>query len=583
MTGRLRLLMSGMLLLWAALAFRLVHVQWRQHRTFSEHAVAQQALNETIPARLGDIVDRHGRLLATTARTQSLFVDPSKIAEPEVVAAILAEPLGLEAAGLARRIARNQHRKFLWVKRHLSEWEVDRIYGLELGEPVWGLREEFRRVYPQGSLAAHVLGWRNIDGVPQAGLERTLNTLLQGTDGQRTLVRDARGYVIEVLQEVTQPPRHGGTVTLTLDATIQRIAEGRLDHLVANWNPRSVSAVVLDPQTGEILAMGCRPTFDPARPAAGRAEAWTNHAVSSAYEPGSTIKPCLMAWAVDRRLVSPSETFACNGTYRMGRRLLHDHRAFGTLDVAGIITFSSNIGMAQIGQRLGNERLRAAVRDFGFGRRTGVELPGESAGIVRPLEAWDDFSTGSIPMGQEIAATPLQMIAAHAALANGGLLITPHLVLRDRGKASNREPTGVLATKILDPSTARWMVTGPMVEVVRRGTARKAAIDGLTVFAKTGTAQKYDPATGAYSTDRYVTSCLCGAPADAPRLLVLVTVDEPTSKDAPFGGKVAAPAASDILRRALDALRSPPPSDRLFRMAADTFQHTVNADPSSRR
>ncbi len=581
MTGRLRLLTLGMLLLWAALAIRLVHIQWRQHRAFSEHAVAQQALQETIPARWGDIVDRHGRLLVTTSRTHSLFVDPSRIAAPDAVAAMLAEPLGLEAAPLARRIARNPHRKFLWVKRHLSESEVDRVYGLELAEPVWGLREEFRRAYPQGSLAAHVLGWRNIDGVPQAGLERTLNASLQGTDGQRTLVRDARGYVIEVLEQVTQPPRHGGTVTLTLDAAIQRIAEDRLDQLVGQWRPRAASVVVLDPRTGEVLAMGCRPTFDPAHPAAAPPEAWTNHAVSSAYEPGSTIKPCIMAWAVDRELVSVEETFACKGTYRMGRRVLHDHRAFGGLDVAGIITFSSNIGMAQIGQRLGNEQLYAAVGDFGFGRKTGVELPGESAGIVRPLEAWDDFSTGSIPMGQEIAATPLQMIAAHAALANGGMLITPHLVLRKQG--SEREPTGVLATRILDDSTARWMVAGPMVEVVRRGTARKAAIDGLTVFAKTGTAQKYDPATGGYSTDRYVTSCLCGAPADAPRLLVLVTVDEPTSPTDPFGGKVAAPAASDILRRALDTLRSPPPSDHLLRMAADTFAHDANADRSPRR
>ncbi len=581
MTGRLRLLMSGMLLLWTALALRLVHVQWRQHQAFSEHAVAQQAIHETIPARLGDIVDRHGRLLATTSRTQSLFVDPSRIAKPDVVAATLAEPLGLEAAPLARRITRNQHRKFLWVKRQLSESEVARIYGLELAEPVWGLREEFRRVYPQGSLAAHVLGWRNIDGIPQAGLERTLNGSLQGTDGQRTLVRDARGYVIEVLQEVAQPPRHGGTVRLTLDAAIQQIVEERLSRLVDEWRPRSASAVVLDPQTGEILAMACRPTFDPARPAAAPPEAWTNHAVSSAYEPGSTIKPCLMAWAVSRGMVSPEETFVCNGTYRMGRRVLHDHRAFGRLDVTGIIALSSNIGMAQIGQRLGNEHLDAAVRDFGFGRKTGVELPGESAGIVRPLEKWDDFSTGSIPMGQEIAATPLQMIAAHAALANGGLLITPHLVLHKED--GNREPTGVLSTRILDESTARWMVSGPMVEVVRRGTARKAAIDGLEVFAKTGTAQKYDAATGAYSADRYVTSCLCGAPADTPRLLVLVTVDEPTSARDPFGGKVAAPAASDMLRRAFDSLRSPPPSDRRFRMAADTFERDTNADSSSRR
>lgn len=581
MTGRLRLLTGGVLLVWGILTLRLVHLQWVEHERLSQHAVAQRAFEEVIPARWGDIVDRRGRLLATTTITHSLFVDPSRITDADDIASRLAKPLGLDADGLAQRIARHSNREFLWVKRRLTNTEVEEILDLDLPKVFWGLREEFCRVYPQGTLAAHVLGWRNIDGVPQAGLERTLNDWLQGIDGRRALVRDARGFVVDVLEEVTQPPRHGQTITLTLDATIQHITEDRLDTLVAEWRPQSASAVVIDPQTGEILALASRPTFDPNHPAATPPASWKNHAVSSAFEPGSTIKPCIAAWAVDRKWVAHNETFECRGTYRMGRRVLHDHHSFGTLDITGIIAKSSNIGMAQIGERLGNERLYAALVDFGFGRPTGIELPNESSGIVRPLKEWDDYSTGSIPMGQELAATPLQMIAAHAALAGGGTLITPHLVLRKQSELD--EPTGVLATQILDPQTARWMTSGPMVEVVRRGTARSAAIDGLTVFAKTGTAQKFDAETGTYAEDRYVSSCLCGTPTESPRLLVLVTVDEPTSESDPFGGRVAGPAASEILKRSLAALKASPAVDPLLRITSDALDDHSPSSDSSRR
>ncbi|MGE0378599.1 MAG: peptidoglycan D,D-transpeptidase FtsI family protein, partial [Planctomycetaceae bacterium] len=560
---------------------RPVHLQWFRHRALCEHALTQRALDEVIPARLGDIVDRHGRLLVTTAKTNSLFVDPSRIADPEAVAAPLAAVLGQDAGRLVRRLVEHKHRRFLWVQRHLTVSEADRVINLALPEPVWGFREEFIRVYPQGRLAAHVLGWRNIDGVPQAGVERTLDALLHGTDGRRTLVRDARGYVIEVLEEVTQSPRQGGTVTLTLDVDIQRIAEDAVDLLVAQRRPHAVAAVVLAPQSGEILAMLSRPAFDPGCPSADQAETWKNHAVSSAYEPGSTLKPCIAAWAVEQRLVSLEERFLCNGEYRMGQRVLHDHHPFGKLDVAGIIAHSSNIGMAQIGQRLGNEVLFTAVRNFGFGDETGVELPGESPGIVRPLERWDRYSTGSIPMGQEIAATPLQVIAAHAVLASGGLRITPHLVLRTPG--GGRQTTDVLATQVLSPQTAHWMTAGPMVDVVRHGTAKQAAIRGVDVFAKTGTAQKLDAETGTYASDRYVSSCVCGAPAEAPRLLVLVTVDEPATSGNPSGGTVAAPVAADILRQALAVLETSPPSPRVPRRVADeSHRERAFVNPSRR-
>lgn len=555
-----------MLFLWGVIAVRLVHLQLGKHQKFSTHAVAQQTFEDRIPARLGDIVDRHGHLLATSSTCLSLYVDPSRLVDPAAFAQQVATVLDVDPVSLVSRIEERRTRQFLWMRRRLNDDQADALLKLDLPAHGWGLREELKRVYPHGELAAHLLGWRNIDGVPQAGLEKSLNHLLQGEDGRRTLVRDARGYVIEVLEEITHPPQHGTTVVLTLDAEIQKAAEKRLDALVDEWRPRSASTVVLDPRTGDVLAMASRPTFEPARPS-DVPEAWTNPVVASAFEPGSTMKPCIAAWAIDQELIGRDDTFVCNGTYQMGTRTLHDHRALGRLDVTGIITHSSNIGMAQIGERMGNDNLFSAVQAFGLGRRTGIELPGESAGFVRPLEQWDDYSTGSVPMGQELSLTPLQMISAHAALANGGRLLTPHLVLRVAD--DDALPHDVLSTRILSESTARWMTTGPLVEVVRRGTARRAAIEGVTVFAKTGTAQKYDPELGAYSNESYVSSCICGAPAEVPRLLVLVTVDEVTTTTAPSGGKVAAPAASDILKAALDAIQSPPPSQRLLQMATE--------------
>ncbi len=569
MSRRLQLLTVSLLLLWVTIAGRLTYLQLKQHQAFSTHAIEQQIFQERIPARLGDIVDCNGHLLATSSTCLSLYVDPSRLVDPTTFARNVATVLNLDSAKLVSRIEEQRSRQFIWVQRRLADDQADAVLSLDLPSQGWGLRQELRRVYPHHELAAHVLGWRNIDGDPQAGLEKSLNESLQGVDGQRTLVRDARGYVIEVLEEVTQPPQHGSTVVLTLDADIQRAAEDRLDDLIDEWKPRSASAVVLDPLTGDVLAMASRPTFDPANPSAVPTGAWTNPIVSSAFEPGSTIKPCLAAWAIDRRIIARDDKFSCMGTYQMGRRVLHDHRSLGTLDITGIITHSSNIGMAQIGQRLGNDRLFAAVRAFGFGRKTGIELPGEAAGIVRPLHRWDDYSTGSVPMGQEIALTPLQMIAAHAALANGGRLLTPHLVLRLT--ETDRQPRDLLATSILGEDVSRWMTSGPLVEVVKRGTAKRAAIDGIKVFAKTGTAQKFDMESGSYSDTRYVSSCICGAPADAPRVLVLVTVDEVTTTDEPAGGKVAAPAASDILKAALDLLKTSPPSLRLLQMAADDF------------
>jgi cell division protein FtsI/penicillin-binding protein 2 len=549
LTGRYRLVIGSLVAVWCVLAGRLLQIQLVQRAEFTARAARQQSFDEVIPARPGDILDRNGRLLATTTQTQSLYVDPGRIENDWDVALMLGQALGLDPDRLYERLWRSQEKQFLWIKRRLSDGETELVRELDLPRSAWGFRPEFQRHYPQGRLAAHVLGLRDIDGVGRGGVEQGLNDLLRGRDGKRSLVRDARGYVLEVADAAAVPPQAGQSVRLTIDSVIQFHAERRLDALMDECRPVSACAIVLDPQTGEVLAMASRPDFDPNHPDGAPAAAWTNQAIAAAYEPGSTFKPFVVAQALEDEVLVRDEEFDCErGSYRMGRRVLHDHHPYGRLTVTDILVKSSNIGMAKIGERLTNPRLHAAATAFGFGRRTGIELPGEIAGQVRPLSEWNGYSTGSVPMGQELAATPLQVIAAHAVLANQGRQITPHLLLAtEAGPARAR---AVVSSQVVSAATARWLVEGPMVDVVERGTGQKARIEGLHVFGKSGTAQKVDPATGRYSATRHVSSFVCGAPADDPRVLVLVSVNEPTAGSY-FGGTVAAPAAADILREAL--------------------------------
>jgi cell division protein FtsI/penicillin-binding protein 2 len=581
--------------IWAVIAFRLISVQGFGNVASERTARRQHAFVEVLPARPGDIFDRAGRLLATSARTESLAIDPSAVEEPAKVAQLLAETLGLDATALLDRIVTAHDKRFLWVKRRLSPEESDAVRSLRLPPDVWHFRTEFERINPQEALAAHVLGTRDIDNQGRGGVEEGLESLLIGKNGERTLLRDARGYVIEVDSSKTIEPQHGRNVRLTIDSLLQMDVEKRLSQLMVECQPLGACAVVLDPKTGEVLAMASRPEMPLAQSPASlngplasiespigeqrakpgflepshntesltathsdaEANGWRNHAIASMFEPGSTFKPFIVAAAIDRGVVQPDEEFHCgHGAYRMGRRVLHDHHSYGNLSVTDILVKSSNIGMAKIGERLENEGLFAAATAFGFGRQTGIELPGELTGQLNPFEKWTSYSTGSIPMGQEIATTPLQVAAAHAALANHGRYLSPHLLLQVEGDTMSK-PT-IIGRDLVSRETADWLITGPMTEVVTRGTGKKAQIPGYTVFGKTGTAQKLDPKTGGYSHSRHIGSFACGAPASDPKAIVLIAVDEPTAGPSTYGGIVAAPAAADILKLTLDYLNVPP-------------------------
>lgn len=564
-----------MLSLCALLAWRLVDLQVVQHDEFVSRSLRQQSWEEVLPARPGNIIDRHGRLLATTTVSQSLYVDPYRVEDPHALAAQLAPILGLDSGRLAQRLVDAKSKRFLWIKRRLSTDEYQQLQELELSRQVVGFRPEFLRHYPQGTLAAHLLGLRSIDGEGRGGIEESRDAWVRGTDGSRQMRRDARGYVLEVLKDQSIPPQHGCDIVLTIDSVIQLAMEQRLDALMEEWRPTGACAIVLDPASGEVLAMASRPAFDPNHPADAPLNGWKNLALDSAFEPGSTFKPCITAWAIDHHVLDPSETIDCEGgAYRMGKRVLHDHHSYRHLSVDDVLVKSSNIGMAKIGERLGNDELFAACRAFGFGQPTGIDLPGEIGGMLHPLDRWNGYSTGSIPMGQEISATPLQIVAAHAALANHGRRISPHVtkdcVLKSSGnprESSSNSSTpqrnlpswnaNVVSTAVVHTEVADWIITGPMTGVVERGTGKSAKIPGLSVFGKTGTAQKVDTATGRYSSTRHVCSFVCGAPSHAPKFIVLVSVDEPTAPGSHYGGTVAAPAARDILNHALHQLRDP--------------------------
>jgi len=572
--GRSSVVAFGLITVWTVIVLRLISVQAFSNVASERMARRQRTFVETLPARPGDIRDRAGRLLATSIRRESLAIDPSAIEAPWEIAEQLAAAVGIDPRPLAERIVAAADKRFLWVKRRLTDGEAEAITALGLPPDVWHFRGEFERVYPQGAVASHVLGTRDVDNHGRGGVEQGLESTLLGTDGRRTLIRDARGFVIDVDALSTVEPQHGCDLTLTLDSLLQAAVERQLDGLMEECRPLAACAIVLDPRTGEVLAMVSRPqtpvvngpkleqtdpeslattdrsTEGPVDVESDPAAGWRNHAIASMFEPGSTFKPFIVGQAIDAGRIQNDEEFDCEfGAYRMGRRVLHYHHSYGKLSVTDILVKSSNIGMAKIGERLENRGLFDAATIFGFGRRTGIELPGEIPGQLHPLNDWTSYSTGSIPMGQEIAATPLQMIAAHAALANAGTYCSPHLLLR----SGENDPPTVLSRQVLTPATARWLVQGPMVEVVTRGTGKKAMLKGYTVFGKSGTAQKTDE-HGGYSHSRHVGSFVCGAPANDPRAIVLVSVDEPTQGPSHYGGVVAAPTAAEILRLTLEHL-----------------------------
>ena len=542
---RIRLLLGILVLALGGTLLRAVWLQSVRAASLARMADVQHRETVELPASRGTIFDRSGVQLALGEQATTVYADPRQIRNPRAAAILAERTLGVSAEKLYPALA-DRTKGFVYVARQADPARAALLERRHVGG--FGFYPEERRAYPEGAVAAQVLGFAGLDGAGLAGLELQLDRFLRGVPGSERIVKDPFGRVIDVVGE--RAPREGRDVRLTLDHSIQYTVEQVLGQTVSQWHAKAASAIVLDPRTGAILAMAVAPRYDANRFARTSPELQRNRAVTDTYEPGSTFKLITVAGVVSEGLVTPDTAFTLPYSIHVADRVVHDAESRPTerMTVAQILARSSNVGAITLAENLGSERLVSWIRRFGFGKKTGIDFPGESAGILPGY--WSGSSIGNVPIGQGIAVTPVQMGAAYAAIANGGVWVRPHLVERVVGRAPRRVPR----RRIVTPAVAAQLTT-MLKDVVSSGTGTSAQIPGYQVAGKTGTAQKPDP-HGGYSSSRYVASFVGFVPASKPRLVVLVAVDEPHGVI--WGGSVAAPAFQQIARFCLQYLEIPP-------------------------
>ncbi len=535
---------------------RLVHLQFSLHDTLAERARQQQRNEVETTGQRGELLDRQGRQLARSVQTVSLFLDPKGLeaAELERTASEVSRALKLKYPELLKefREAQADKKRFIWIARRLDADQAATITAL--GLPGLQSQLEPKRYYPNGSLAAHVLGYVGLDGKGLGGVEQFYNSKIAGEPGQLFLERDAKGNAYESYEIASKP---GQTVVLTIDQTVQYQAEQALNAAIQRSRAKSGTVIVLDPKSGEILALANAPSFDPNNVAATKAETRSNWALQNIYEPGSTFKIVAFSAALEKKLAKPEDRIDCQmGAITVAGRVIHDHTAFGTLTISEALEKSSNVAAIKLGLRVGDPTMYEYIRRFGFGSKTGIELPGETVGLLRKVERWQASSIGSIAIGQEIGVTPVQMVSAFGALANDGLRIAPHLIREVR----NAEGAVVYRAqpeqrRVISAQTATAL-RGMLEGVTLTGTAKQAQLDGYSAAGKTGTAQKIDPRTRAYSATKHVASFVGFAPVSNPQVVIIVVIDEPSG--AYHGGDVAAPVFREVAEQILPGLNVMP-------------------------
>jgi cell division protein FtsI (penicillin-binding protein 3) len=516
-------------------------------------------VRQTIIVSRGRILDRTGAILATDRRLYDLNADPERLIEDglaEAVSAHVARVLGLSREDLLER-CRRAGRRQVYLARGLTEEESDRVRAMKL--PHLWFDEVSSRYYPQGMAACHVVGFSNVEGRGLAGIELAFDQNLRGVPGERESLRDARGREQFVRRLTDRPPEPGDTIELTLDLNLQRMVEEALDTAQSEHAALGAWAILMDPHTGEILALAARPGFDLNDFNHAPDDALLNRALGYSYEPGSTIKLATLAAALNEGVTTPDTVFDCeHGTWIYRGRPLRDYHPYGRLSVADILKKSSNIGTAKIALLLGERKLEAYFRAFGIGQRSALELPGEESGLLRPAAQWDGLALSRIAIGHSVMVTSLQIVSAISALANDGVRMRPTLVRRvqaDRGLVlSDFRPQEEM--RVVRPETARLMLQLLTRVAEEGGTGRRAALPDYLVAGKTGTSTKLT--AGRYDTGRNIASFVGVVPADAPRLAMIVVVDEPQPARTGTGGAVAAPVFARIAREALRYLDVPP-------------------------
>ncbi|HEX8171093.1 MAG TPA: penicillin-binding transpeptidase domain-containing protein [Thermoanaerobaculia bacterium] len=547
----------ALLAAWAVVVIaRLAQVQLVRHEHYVVRAQRQQERTLALNPVRGSILDARGRVLAESVAAESIYADPQAVGDRRAAARKLASVPGL---GLTAREIEAKLRgdgSFAWIARQLPLEVTAEVRRLNL--PGIYFLEAHRRSYPRGVLGANVIGYTGLDGEGLAGIEHSFDGYARGTPGKVTLLKDARKGMYLVGGDGANRPRDGHHIVLTIDSVVQFIAERALQKAVERYHAAGASAIVMDPNSGEILAMVSLPTFDPNHFADAPRIAWRNRNVQDLYEPGSTFKIVTASAGLEERIVTPSQILDCgNGAITVANVTIHEHdgHRYGLLSFEDVIVNSSNVGTVRVGLALGQQRFYDWIRRFGFGQRTGIPLPGESSGLLRGTDRWTAVSTASIAIGQEIGVTPLQIVRAVSAVATGGTLVEPRIVQRvvdDAGKVVY-EPPRHAPQRVMSEKTAA-VLNEILKNVVARGTGEKAALAEHVVAGKTGTAQK--AGRGGYSPDRFVGSFAGYVPADRPRVAILVVVDEPRGEY--YGGAVAAPVFREIAEGTLRYLGVPP-------------------------
>jgi cell division protein FtsI (penicillin-binding protein 3) len=533
---------------------RLGYLQVVKHDEYLRLAESQHAKTIALRPKRGPILDRNGQVLAVSSGAETLYALPGRVDDAGRLARRLAPVLGEPAGEIARRL--DTTKRFVFVKRRLPPAVAQAVR--EMREPALGFLEESLRLYPNRELAAQVVGFEGGEGKGLGGIEQAWDAHLAGQEGRALVERDALGREVTGAPVILKASRPGQGVVLTLDATLQYLAEKEVDAAWRRTRARAAMAVAMDPRTGEILALAIRPTFNPNAFAGATDDERRNRAVTDPFEPGSTFKVILAAAALEEGVIRPTDrVYGENGAITIANATIHDWKKYGWLTFSEVLQNSSNVGSIKVGLSLGKERYYKYITGFGFGTATGAGLPGESRGQLRAPDRWSGLSLATMSIGQEISVTALQMVASFAAVANGGRLMQPQIVravLDEQGReARSFEPKAV--RQVISPETAR-VLTGMMTKVVSEGTGHNAAIAGFEVAGKTGTAQKLEPGTRRYSRAPGVLSFVGFAPADDPRLAMVVLLDEP--KNEKWGSEAAAPIFAAIGAEALRYLHAPP-------------------------
>jgi cell division protein FtsI (penicillin-binding protein 3) len=550
-SSRTRLLIVAVLIaIWTGAALgRLAYLQLFRYSEYYSRAQHQQRAIVEVGARRAEIFDRNLNPLAMSVPVDSAFAVPSEISDPDMVARLLSKVLGVSPEEISTRLAGS--RSFAWIARKLPPDKVQRITAMNLRGIYF--QREGGRFYPKRELAAHVLGYVDIDGKGLGGIEYSLDENIRSKPGKILVLTDAHRRGFDSTDKV---PDTGTSVVLTLDEKIQYIAEKELEQAIHDTQAKAGTIIVENPNTGELLGVANWPTFNPNAGSKDiNPEARMDRAASALYEPGSVFKIVTLSAAIDQGITNADELIDCQmGSIYIAGHRIRDHKPYGLLTVSQVLSNSSDVGAIKVGLRLGAPKFYDYIRSFGFGQATGVDLPGESRGMLRRLENWTPVSVGSISMGQEIGVTPLQMITAMTAMANGGLIVRPHVVRALRHgtqvvESAQPEPRRVI--RETTAATMRRMLEG----VVLNGTGKKARLDGYTSAGKTGTAQKFDVATGHYSAHQLIASFVGFAPINTPAVTILVQLDSPTG--AHEGGQVAAPTFKRVAQQVLAYLDVP--------------------------